>query len=78
MATTDRTLAALRPAHRKTHALVSGDASRWFRAQEIGDDVFVSRDTVYRVLGDLERLGVVDVRLCAGGFQEWRHREASA
>jgi len=78
MATTDLSLADLRPAHRKTYALLSGDPSRWFRSRDLAEAAFVSRNTLYRVLADLEHLGVVDVRLAGGGFQEWRYREASA
>lgn len=69
----DRVTARLSDRHRRLAEYMRkrGD---WTLAREVAADDVVYPSTVNTLLRDLERLGVLEVRLVGGGFCEWRHR----
>ncbi len=72
----DRITERLSRRHRHL-ALYLRERGGWTRAREVVDDDAAYPGSVHTLLRDLERLGLVDVRLAGGGFCEWRHREAA-
>lgn len=65
----------LPPRHRDLLCYLRGRG--WTHARQVVDDEVLTEASVHAVLRDLDRIGLLDVRLVGGGFCEWRHRETA-